>query len=57
VALVIRVDPIGAPAATSATVRERREAGANVLMTRFVHESLAHYLEQLEAMTDIVSSL
>jgi probable F420-dependent oxidoreductase len=50
------VDPLGAPSATAAVVRELRDAGATTLAVRFVNSSRAHYLEQLEAMTALVTS-
>lgn len=44
------LDPGGRPEETADTVARYREAGATALNLRVVHESLAHYLEQLEAM-------
>jgi hypothetical protein len=57
VVLAARVDPLGAPDETVAVTRELRTAGADMLMVRFVPESLEHYLEQLEVMPGLVSSL
>ncbi len=57
VVLPTRIDPLRAPQDTARTVRELRQAGADRLMVRFVHYSLEQYLEQLEAMTEVVSSL
>ncbi len=57
VVLAARVDPLDARDDTVATVRELRAAGANMLLVRFVHDSLERYLEQLEAMPGLVASL
>jgi probable F420-dependent oxidoreductase len=43
------LDPLGHPEETAATVEAFRVAGATGLAMRFVHRSLEHYLEQLEA--------
>ncbi len=43
-------DPLGDPAGARRTVDRLMEAGATALQLRFVHHSLSHYLEQLEAM-------
>jgi probable F420-dependent oxidoreductase len=51
------VDPLGAPEATAAVVRDLREAGATTLGLRFVNTSRAHYLEQMEAMTALVAGI
>lgn len=51
------VDPLGAPQATAAVVRELRAAGATTVGCRFVNTSRAHYLEQLEAMSALVASM
>jgi probable F420-dependent oxidoreductase len=51
------VDPAGAPDETVATVRELDEAGATMMSVRFVHHSLDHYLEQLEAMAELIRKL
>jgi probable F420-dependent oxidoreductase len=47
------VDPLGAPDDTVGTVTELGNAGATTLTLRFVHDSLGHYLEQLEAMVEL----
>ena len=44
------VDPLGRPDHTASTVSELGKVGATMLTLRFVHDSLSHYLEQLEAM-------
>jgi probable F420-dependent oxidoreductase len=48
-------DPIGDPAATSQMLTELAVAGATIVSVRFIHHSLNHYLEQLEAMTELVA--
>jgi probable F420-dependent oxidoreductase len=50
-------DPIGAPDEVAATVRELRDAGATSTSLWFVHDSLSHYLEQLEAMAALQATL
>ncbi|HEV3130903.1 MAG TPA: LLM class F420-dependent oxidoreductase [Acidimicrobiales bacterium] len=44
------VDPLADPAGARLMVDRLMEAGATALQLRFVHHSLSHYLEQLEAM-------
>jgi probable F420-dependent oxidoreductase len=51
------VDPLGRRAETLATVRALQDAGASKLTLRLAHESLEHYLEQLEAMVDALRDL
>ena len=51
------VDPVGDPGAAAAAAHELVEAGATGLMLGFVHHSLDHYIEQLEAMAGVVASL
>jgi alkanesulfonate monooxygenase SsuD/methylene tetrahydromethanopterin reductase-like flavin-dependent oxidoreductase (luciferase family) len=41
------VDPLGAPEATAAVARELHEAGATAMALRFIHTSVAHYLDQV----------
>ena len=48
------LDPSGEPDAARAAVQELVEAGATTLSLRFVHHSVAHYIEQLEAMVALV---
>jgi probable F420-dependent oxidoreductase len=48
------LDPEADAEDTVAAVGELRRAGATTLMIRFVHHSLAHYLEQLEAMANLM---
>ncbi len=48
-------DPAGDPDGTLQMVERLVAAGATGLQLRFVHHSLAHYLEQLEAMAGLVA--
>jgi probable F420-dependent oxidoreductase len=48
------LDPLGAPDAARATARAFVDAGATMLSLRFVHHSVAHYIEQLEAMVTLL---
>jgi probable F420-dependent oxidoreductase len=50
------LDPVGDPSGASGVVRLYAEVGATGLSLRFKHRSLAHYLEQLEAMTEVVKA-
>lgn len=36
-------------------VKENGDAGITTVPLRFVHHSLAHYLEQLEAMRNLIA--
>jgi alkanesulfonate monooxygenase SsuD/methylene tetrahydromethanopterin reductase-like flavin-dependent oxidoreductase (luciferase family) len=49
------LDPSGAPDRTADTLGTMAEAGVTTLSARFVHHSLEHYLEQLEALAGIGS--
>jgi len=51
------VDPSGAPEAAAAALHELLQAGVTTVPLRFVHHSLEHYLEQLEAMMDVAATL
>lgn len=51
------LDPSAAPAEAAAAVRELVDAGVTTISLRFVHQSLAHYLEQLEAMRGVIATL
>ena len=35
------------------TLRELQDAGATMISLRFVHHSVEHYVEQLEAMAEL----
>jgi probable F420-dependent oxidoreductase len=48
-------DPTGDPEGARRIVDNLVEAGATGLQLRFVHHSLPHYLEQLEAMAELLS--
>jgi probable F420-dependent oxidoreductase len=45
-----RIDPLGAPAAAEEVVVELAAAGATIVQPRLLSHSLAHYLEQVEAV-------
>jgi probable F420-dependent oxidoreductase len=47
-------DPLGDPEGTRSMVEKLLAVGATGLQLSFVHRSLAHYLEQLEAMAVVV---
>lgn len=49
------VDPSGSPEATIATVRELENAGATTMSLRFVHQSVGHCIEQLEAVAKLIA--
>jgi probable F420-dependent oxidoreductase len=49
-------DAQGEPERVRAQLERMRGAGATGLMLRFVHHSLAHYLEQLEAFVHLTTS-
>jgi probable F420-dependent oxidoreductase len=49
------LDPTGDPDDTRARVERLRDAGVTGLALRFVHHSVDHYCEQLEAMRAVVS--
>lgn len=51
------VDPIAVPEAAADAARELQGAGATMLSLRLVHRSVEHYIEQLEAMVEVVSGL
>ena len=51
------VDPSGDPETAAATAVALRDAGATMLSLRFVHHSVDHYLEQLEAMAEVVAAI
>jgi probable F420-dependent oxidoreductase len=51
------VDPSMAPEETADAVRELLAIGVTTVPLRFVHRSLDHYLEQLEAMLRVIATL
>jgi probable F420-dependent oxidoreductase len=50
------VDPLGAPDEAAERVAECRDAGATKVSLWFVHQSIDHYLDQLEAMAALAST-
>lgn len=50
-----RLDPAGAPDEAAQALAELHDAGVTTVSLRFAHQSLAHYLEQLEAMRDVIA--
>jgi len=48
------LDPVGQPDRTRTALAELEAMGATTLEARFVHHSLEHYLEQLQALREIV---
>jgi probable F420-dependent oxidoreductase len=48
-------DPGADPDGTRQIVRRQVEAGATALMLRMIHHSLAHFLEQMEAMLTVAN--
>ncbi len=50
------VDPLEDPDGTRRSIGRLIEAGANGLQLRFIHHSLSHYLEQLEAMVELLET-
>jgi alkanesulfonate monooxygenase SsuD/methylene tetrahydromethanopterin reductase-like flavin-dependent oxidoreductase (luciferase family) len=51
------VDPLDDPTGAHRIVDKLVAAGASGLQLRFIHHSLPHYLEQLEAMSELVGGL
>ena len=51
------VDPAGDPGQTAAAVRAFAAVGATGLSLRFLHHSRTHYIEQLQAMQELVAAL
>jgi alkanesulfonate monooxygenase SsuD/methylene tetrahydromethanopterin reductase-like flavin-dependent oxidoreductase (luciferase family) len=48
------IDPVGDPDGSTRAIRRLTDAGATGLQLNFVHHSVSHYLEQLEAVVDLV---
>jgi probable F420-dependent oxidoreductase len=48
------LDPLGDPRSTRDAIQELRAAGATGISARFVHHSREHYLDQLEALAELV---
>lgn len=51
------IDPVAAREEAADTARALRDAGATMLSLRLVHHSVDHYIEQLEAMVEVVADL
>jgi probable F420-dependent oxidoreductase len=47
------IDPLGQPTKTMDTLAAIAAGGATIFAARFIHHSLRHYLEQLEALTEL----
>jgi hypothetical protein len=50
----VAVDPSAEPEAARAAAQRLADAGATTLSLRFVHHSVDHYIEQLEAMVSVL---
>jgi probable F420-dependent oxidoreductase len=50
------VDPVADPAGTAEALAARAAAGADVVVVALRHTSLAHYLEQLEALRQVADA-
>jgi len=48
-------DPMGDPEGTLVTARRLTDSGATGLQLNFVHRSLSHYIEQLEALAGLMA--
>jgi probable F420-dependent oxidoreductase len=51
------LDPVGDPGAAATAMRDYGAIGATGLSLRFRHDSRAHYIEQLEAMTEVAAGV
>ncbi len=47
------LDPVGEPEATRETLKTLAAGGTTILSARFIHHSLAHYLEQIHALAEM----
>jgi probable F420-dependent oxidoreductase len=50
-------DPVGHPTATQDALRAMAEAGTTTATAHFIHHSVEHYLEQLEALAELNARL
>lgn len=50
------LDPVGEPHKTREALGALEAGGTTTLSARFVHRSLAHYLEQLHALVELNGS-
>ncbi len=57
VAYPVQVDPLGDAGATCRLLATWQDAGVTHFSVRFVHSSLDHYLEQLEAMAELAETV
>ena len=47
------LDPVGEPEATRDILETMAAGGTTTLSARFMHHSLAHYLEQIHALAEL----
>jgi alkanesulfonate monooxygenase SsuD/methylene tetrahydromethanopterin reductase-like flavin-dependent oxidoreductase (luciferase family) len=47
------LDPVKEPASTEETLQTIAAAGTTTLSARFIHHSLEHYLEQIQALAEL----
>jgi hypothetical protein len=47
------LDPVGEPEVTRDILKTMASGGTTTLSARFVHHSLAHYLEQIHALAEL----
>jgi probable F420-dependent oxidoreductase len=47
------LDPVGEPEVTRDILRTMEKGGTTIVSARFVHHSLAHYLEQIHALAEL----
>ena len=47
------LDPVGEPEATREILKDLESGGTTILSARFLHHSLAHYLEQIHALAEL----
>jgi len=47
------LDPVGEPEATREILKTLESGGTTILSARFLHHSLAHYLEQIHALAEL----
>jgi probable F420-dependent oxidoreductase len=47
------LDPVGEPEATRDILQTMEKGGTTIVSARFVHRSLAHYLEQIHALAEL----
>ncbi len=47
------LDPVGEPETTREILKDLESGGTTILSARFLHHSLAHYLEQIHALAEL----